>query len=438
MLPSGAGEPGGRRTYKDTIDISSEEDEDDTHSDDDDVDPYSSRSSRYISSRSSNRQNGYRVHRVSYTPQNHVEILFRTHSSAFPQVFPFCFANAIWALVVMLLKEHQILDLTFHSSIGHSFMGLLVSFLVVSRSKISYDRFMDIRRNLATTYRVSRELAQFTTVYTLETNTAQAKEWRHEVCFRTTLLLRVTMDALLWSSTERQAWEKEYFQYDPIADGHDNPKHVSKHFFRMCQLTHGRRSRIDEHFRAPIALAHQLRQTIMQHPQYLGYKMPVNEYRDLLNFVTIFMSAFHEFRVLTFTPYPFALVQMTRTFLLFWVYSLPLVLLKEYRFWSTILIVTFVTLGFIGVEYVSMALDDPFGDDTNDVDEHGMALLVYEDIYMALYKTDGYSAAKRLREAVLSEYKRGRGLHCYREALKGYDFWETPASDSSDHAESPV
>lgn len=54
---------------------------------------------------------------------------------------------------------------------------------------------------------------------------------------------------------------------------------------------------------------------------------------------------------------------MTRAFLFLWVYTLPMVLLKDYRLWSSTLIVVLVTIGFIGIEYVSMALDDPFGDD---------------------------------------------------------------------------
>lgn len=380
---------------------------------------------------------GYRVHRVSYTAQNHVQVLFRMHGSAFPQVLPFCIANVVWALTVILLKENQIVDLTFHSSVGHSFMGLLVSFLIVSRSKISYDRFMDFRRNLATTYDACREIAQFTTVYTFQTQTASAKQWRQDVCYRTILLLRVTMDALLWSSTEREMWEEEYFKYDKIKDRSDRDggggdgreegeydNNVSEHFFRFRSLTHGRRSMIDENFRAPISFSHVLRRTIMEHPEYLGYKMAVNEYRDLLNFVTVFNEAFHEFRLKIFTQYPFPLVQMTRTFLFFWVYSIPLTLLEEYRVWSSVLIVLFVTFGFIGIEYVSIALDDPFGDDTNDVDEHGMALLVYEDIYLAIYRTDGPAAAYQLRERVLARYKQGRGLDCYRDDLKGYEFWE--------------
>ena len=242
---------------------------------------------------------GYRVHRVSYTAQNHVQILFKMYGSAFPQVLPFCVVNVCWTLVVFYMKSHNIMDWTFHSSTGHSFMGLLVSFLVVSRSKISYDRFMEIRRLLATSYRSCREIAQLMAVYTQHVKTEKAAQWRQEVGFRTILLLRVTMDALLWSSTERDSWEEEYFKYKYEYETDSN---VSEHFYRMKKLSHGRRSMIDENFRAPVQFSHILRQVIMEHPDYLGFKMPVNEYRDLVLLVSKFIEAFHGFRVLVFTP----------------------------------------------------------------------------------------------------------------------------------------
>lgn len=57
---------------------------------------------------------------------------------------------------------------------------------------------------------------------------------------------------------------------------------------------------------------------------------------------------------------------MTRLFLFFWVYSLPLVLVEELdSLFDTLIIVFFLTFGFVGTEYVSMALDDPFGQDAN-------------------------------------------------------------------------
>lgn len=290
---------------------------------------------------------GYRVHRVSYTAQDHIQVLFRLYGSALPNVFPFIVVNVTWCCLVYLLKRYNIMDWTFHSSVGHSFMGLLVSFLIVSRSQISYARFMEYRKLLASSYRACREIAQFSTVYTFYTNTPQAKGWRQEVCYRTILMLQVTMDALLWSSTERNQWEDEYYQYqlqdavmhgppmagassstedddgddhdeeivrpttsdDSNATDHGESENVSEHFFRFRKLTHGRRSRIDETFRAPITFMHVLRGVIMDHPQYLGYKMAVNEYRDLLDFVSKFDESFHGFRVLVFTPYPFPVSQ---------------------------------------------------------------------------------------------------------------------------------
>lgn len=383
---------------------------------------------------------GYRVHSVSYTAGNHIQVLFQMYGSAFPQVLPFCVINVVWTLAVEYLKQAGVADLTFHSSVGHSFMGLLVSFLIVSRSQISYKRFMNYRNLLAQQYRMCRQLAQFTTVYSFRTQSPEARRWRQEVCYRTIVLLRVTMDALLWSSTEREKWEDEYFKFQERDEEAGEKESASEHFFRVRQLSHGRRSNVDEIFRAPITLCHLLKQTIMTHPDYLGYKLEVNEYRDLLGFVASFQEAFHGFRVLVFTPYPFPLVQMTRAFLFFWVYTLPLVLLKEYRLWSSILIVSLVSFGFIGIEYVSMALDDPFGDDTNDVDEHGMALLTYEDIYLAIYRTDGPAAAFELRDRVLQLYKQGRGIDCYRSDMKGYEIWEPvyyPTSPCTPTRESP-
>jgi Bestrophin, RFP-TM, chloride channel len=313
------------------------------------------------------KSDGYRIHRVSYSASSHVEVLFRLYGSAFPHVFPFVVVNTSWTLLVYWLKQHTTIDLTFHSSIGHSFMGLLVSFLIVSRSQISYHRFMEYRKLLAKCYRISREICHLTTVYTMFTITPLAMEWRQQVCYETILLLRITMDALLWSSSEKPAWIEEYYQDDDDddeEDGEDGDRVInnnrsletsstteeeddedddddddmngdsreedierqqqqqqingdatndcadvtmssSDHFQRFRYLTHGRRSQIDEHFRAPITRMHILKTTIMAHPLYLGYKLPVNEYRDLVLLVSEFDDTFHGFRVLVFTPYPF-------------------------------------------------------------------------------------------------------------------------------------
>ena len=62
------------------------------------------------------------------------------------------------------------------------------------------------------------------------------------------------------------------------------------------------------------------------------------------------------------TPFPFPLVQMTRTFLAVWVFTLPCALSDDIEtLVPLIFIVFFITYGFIGLELVSIELDDPFG-----------------------------------------------------------------------------
>ena len=58
---------------------------------------------------------------------------------------------------------------------------------------------------------------------------------------------------------------------------------------------------------------------------------------------------------------------MTRTFLFVWVFSLPMVLVADNDNTVEVLVLMlFITYGFIGLEYVSMELDDPYGNDPND------------------------------------------------------------------------
>merc|ERR1719491_1874590 len=119
----------------------------------------------------------------------------------------------------------------------------------------------------------------------------------------------------------------------------------------------------------------------------------------LLGHVTEFTNGYNELNQLITTPFPFPLVQMTRTILFVWLFTLPLSLLKDAGIpWEDMIMIFFVTYGFLGLEYVSIELSDPFGDDDNDFDNLGMAQRVYEDVYMTLFDCDGQDAAESLRE----------------------------------------
>lgn len=63
------------------------------------------------------------------------------------------------------------------------------------------------------------------------------------------------------------------------------------------------------------------------------------------------------------TPFPFPLVQMTRTFLLLYIFTVPFVLLDDVDSGHVTHIVGIfiLTYGFFGLEVTAMELDDPFG-----------------------------------------------------------------------------
>ena len=81
---------------------------------------------------------------------------------------------------------------------------------------------------------------------------------------------------------------------------------------------------------------------------------------------------------------------MARTFLFVWIFSLPFVLVRDVtKLPALLMLIFFITYGFVGLEFVSIELDDPYGDDPNDFDVMGLAKIVFDDIYVAVYDVDG-------------------------------------------------
>ena len=98
------------------------------------------------------------------------------------------------------------------------------------------------------------------------------------------------------------------------------------------------------------------------------------------------------------TPFPFPLVQMSRTFLFFYLFTVPFALLDDVsKPVAHIVVVFFLTYGFIGVETVSIELDNLFGYDSNDFNNLRMAQVSFEDAYMTILDMDGEEWTDKLR-----------------------------------------
>ena len=64
---------------------------------------------------------------------------------------------------------------------------------------------------------------------------------------------------------------------------------------------------------------------------------------------------------------------------------------------ETIALLVIATYSFLGIEQVSIELDNPFGTDPSDLPVEEMAMNLYDDIALILYACDGLEATKALR-----------------------------------------
>lgn len=113
--------------------------------------------------------------------------------------------------------------------------------------------------------------------------------------------------------------------------------------------------------------------------KYLKEPFIIHKEMKLHQYMLNFNDSYHELTKFSATPYPFPTAQMTRIFLFVWMYSLPFALVHDANEPFSLVVVTFfITYGFFGLEFVSIELDDPFGDDPNDMELKKLSMVVLE------------------------------------------------------------
>ena len=67
-----------------------------------------------------------------------------------------------------------------------------------------------------------------------------------------------------------------------------------------------------------------------------------------------------------FTPLPFAYVNQLKVFMMIYLGTLPLVLIPKFDY-MTLVGMFFAVYAFVGIEEIGLEIEDPFGDDPNDL-----------------------------------------------------------------------
>jgi len=310
-------------------------------------------------------------------------MLFQMKGSVWCKVIPYCILNVVIGVVFWRLKHNDICDWSFSKS-GHTSVGTMVSFLLVTRFSIAYHRFMDSASDMMKCYLACRELIQHLVCLTMYETSAEAREWRFQIARQTVCMLRLTVDYL---RTKDRLEHRERVKQIPISESEYG---TIENFEGQSGL------------RCPLVYTTHLRKSIAQHKETLESPLPVNYELKLYGFVLQYVAAYHDIMKLQYNPFPFPIVQMNRTLLIIWLYTLSLPLLNDVeKFEAYICIIFFATFGFLGLELVAIELDDPFGDDDNDLAVEVNSMEVFNDIALNMQSIDGVEAKNRLLKTIL-------------------------------------
>lgn len=261
-------------------------------------------------------------------------------------------------------------------------MSLAVSYLLVTRTNICLNRYMTQRTGLSNLMRSCKELVSYAISFTrFKHKEEQDVKWRRSVAKRTISVLKVMVAVMKYPSSHLHVWEVEEIEEEDrlamdIAVGKSNE-------------------------RSPLVLVLFLRSVIFSHLHKLSIPLEVPQELQLLQLTTDIISAYGDIMQYMTTPYPFPLVQMTRTILFFYIFTLPFALATDIQETFPYLAIIFIiTYGFVGLELISIEIDDPFGQDPNDFDVGAMAKIVYQDIAIFIKDVDGEEAAEEIKKSI--------------------------------------
>lgn len=163
----------------------------------------------------------------------------------------------------------------------------MVSYLIISRSNNSLNRYMNARKYLSELMKNSRELMQFTIAFTRygENKGRQGMKWRVDVAKRIVSLLRTITSNLQRASTGKNVWEQ------------DGLTTLEK---QAMLLAVGKSNE-----RAPFVLTIFLRSVIASHVNKLPKPLEVPQELQLLDLTSHLIRAYGHIMKDIDTPYPF-------------------------------------------------------------------------------------------------------------------------------------
>lgn len=269
---------------------------------------------------------------IQYDPHNWLDHFFDIRGSLVKEILGRVLLCTAWSgFIVYVHSNHYSLGIP---AIAHTLIGTALGLLLVFRTNASYDRFWEGRKLWGGVVNETRNLIRTTEAFLFS-----APEVRREIGLWTVAFVHAMMNAL-----------RDKKSFGPIAS----------------ELPQEKVKRGEESRHLALFAAREI-SFILQTARNEGKLTDITQVNIDQN-VQLLVDYLGGCERIHKTPLPFAYVVHLRRALIVYCFTLPFALVEVFKSpWLTILATLFFAYVFFGIEEIGVEIEDPFGEDENDL-----------------------------------------------------------------------
>lgn len=275
---------------------------------------------------------------VQYNPKDWFTFIFRFHKAdTFRQLLPMMLAISIYSYLIgyleieywQLSQNDQLKNIT----IMHSTLGFVISLLLAYRTNTAYDRWWEGRKIWGQLTNISRNFA--IKMATILDNEADKKYFKTILpTFAHELAIYLRKD-----ETRKMLWEEDETEKQMRLEI-DHKKHIP---LQIAKLIHGKVQRLQQDKK-------------LSAEQLLFIKEELTAFTDIIGASERIKN----------TPIPYSYSAFIKKFIFVYIMTLPFGLVFNLGYY-VIPVVVFIFYVLASLELIAEEIEDPFGNDANDL-----------------------------------------------------------------------
>lgn len=289
---------------------------------------------------------------INYNPKEWFTYIFRFHrADTFTKLLPLILGLCVYSWFVAFMElEYFQLPLSSHLKsipVMHSLLGFVLSMLLVFRTNTAYDRWWEGRKLWGSLVNNSRNLAMKLSVFLPENDVEQRSFFRKTIPAYAYALL----NHLRAESTRIELFEadKKHPIFKQINEEKHHPNQIAQLMFKHIHQLYKEQKISGEQF-------------IILNAEFQSFTEICGACERIKN-----------------TPIPFSYSIFIKKFIFFYVVSLPFGYVFALGYY-VIPVVAFIFYVLASLELIAEEIEDPFGDDENDLPTEKIAMNIHKHI----------------------------------------------------------